>query len=68
METSECIADLNADLKEQISDLSIDPKDLELRMEDPIGQGNFGIIYMGQLRQDEKLITVAVKTLKGKLL
>lgn len=53
------------DLMTKLDDLTIDPEELKVKLEDPIGQGNFGVIYLGQLIRDEKYTTVAVKMLKG---
>jgi len=32
---------------------------------EPVGEGNFGIVYRAQLRQNDHHLTVAVKMLKG---
>ena len=32
---------------------------------EPVGEGNFGIVYRAQLRQNDQHLTVAVKMLKG---
>ena len=57
--------DLDYDIEEKIKDLTIEPQYLRVEDSEPIGRGNFGIIYMGQLLKDEKCVTVAVKTLRG---
>lgn len=57
--------DLDYEVEEKLKELSIEPQNLSVQQSEPIGRGNFGVIYMGQLLKDDKCITVAVKTLRG---
>ena len=57
--------DLNFDIEEKLKQLAIEPQYLSVHQSEPVGRGNFGIIYMGQLLRADKCITVAVKTLRG---
>ena len=57
--------DMDLTTKEKIEDMTIEPKYLRLRENEPIYGGNFGIIYMGQLFRNDMCITVNVRTLRG---
>lgn len=65
VEDGEWFANINLDLKQKITEISIESNDLQAKLDVPIGRGNFGVIYLGQLRRGDKLTTVAIKTLKG---
>ena len=56
---------LDPDLESKVKLIDIPYEDLQVTLSDSIGQGNFGLIYLGQLRQGEAITTVAVKLLKG---
>ena len=64
-ENDECLLSLSEDLKAKLSSLDIKPDELKVDLENSIGRGNFGVIYMGELCRDEQCTTVAVKTLRG---
>jgi len=36
-----------------------------LKLCEPVGEGNFGVVYRAQLRDNDRYSTVAVKMLKG---
>lgn len=56
---------INMDLTTRLESSSIAPEQLKISSFEPIGNGNFGVIYMGQLVQSDVITTVAVKSLKG---
>ena len=58
---------INIDLKAKLRPLLVEPESLKFKQKDPIGEGNFGKIYLGQFRHKDVVRTVAVKTLKGNL-
>lgn len=58
---------LNLDLSTELQDMNITPDELKINKDEIIGQGHFGIIYMGQLYRDDRYTKVAVKTLKGEI-
>ncbi|XP_067947924.1 uncharacterized protein [Watersipora subatra] len=63
-EDDEWLVHINIDLKAKLNPLLIEPESLKLKNQEPIGEGNFGKIYLGQLYKDRQVKTVAVKTLK----
>lgn len=67
-ENEEWSTNIDLELKQKIADVSIQPAELQVKMDDAIGRGNFGVIYLGQLYRDDKFTTVAVKTLRGNYL
>ncbi|KAF6021234.1 MET [Bugula neritina] len=60
-------ASVDIDLKAKLDSLLIQSDALKIKEGAPIGQGNFGTIYLGQMCSGESVKTVAVKTLKGNL-
>ncbi len=54
---------LDSDLKTKVRDCNL--SDDKLRLGDVIGAGSFGVVYKGQLSQDQCDVVVAVKTLRG---
>lgn len=60
-------AKINVDLKVKLNCFLVKPECLKLKDGQPIGEGNFGKIFLGELHNDgeDHGKQVAVKTLKG---